>query len=163
MNKVNLQLALIKALEGLVAAYRALLAAKQEPPKDLLPLVALKADQLISRMAKLGYPIRVVEGFRTFERQDELYAQGRNGDTRPKVTNAKAGESLHNYGVAFDIVFRKEGYDGPWDLVGKEGEALGLEWGGRWTELVDKPHFQLMFGYTLKDFQNNKVDYSKYK
>lgn len=40
-------------------------------------------------------------GFRTFNEQDQLYAKGR---TRPGgiITNAKGGESAHNYGCATD-------------------------------------------------------------
>lgn len=44
----------------------------------------------------------VTEGFRSPERQAQLYAQGR---TTPGeiVTKARAGESAHNYGLAADV------------------------------------------------------------
>lgn len=44
---------------------------------------------------------------RTFAEQEALYAQGR---TKPGkvVTNAKAGMSYHNYGLAVDIVLLKD-------------------------------------------------------
>lgn len=130
---------------------------------DLLPLVKRKQKELIDECALQGIAIKVTGGFRTCEAQNALYAQGR---TKPGaiVTNAKCGESLHNYGVSFDICFNTpKPYVGPWDKVGAIGESLGLEWGGRWTTFVDRPHFQLMLGYTLKDFQSKKVDYQKYK
>ena len=43
--------------------------------------------------------VRIAQGLRTFAEQDALYAQGR---TKPgkKVTNAKGGQSVHNYGFA---------------------------------------------------------------
>ena len=46
--------------------------------------------------------VRIAQGLRTFAEQDALYAQGR---TKPgaKVTNAKGGQSIHNYGLAVDI------------------------------------------------------------
>jgi peptidoglycan LD-endopeptidase CwlK len=133
-------------------------------PVALVPLVQRKADAVVAEMARLGHPVRIVEGFRSFERQAQLYAQGR---TTPGavVTNAKAGESFHNYGVAVDFVFRKEGYnagDTLWSLLGKVGKLQGFEWGGDWKGFVDRPHFELKLGHTLKDFQNSKVDYKKF-
>lgn len=51
----------------------------------------------------LNITLRITQGLRTFEEQNALYAQGR---TKPgsKVTNAKAGQSFHNYGQAIDLV-----------------------------------------------------------
>ena len=74
--------------------------------------------------------------------QDEAYKSGRS--------RAKFGESLHNYkpAYAFDIAFLgADGYaDWSFHLFEKMaefGDAVGLEWGGRWPYLVDGPHFQL--------------------
>jgi peptidoglycan L-alanyl-D-glutamate endopeptidase CwlK len=130
----------------------------------LQPIVARKADLIVTDMEKLGQPVRVVEGYRSLEKQAQLYAQGR---TTPGsiVTNAKPGESFHNYGVAVDFVFRKEGYNATqaqWEMLGKVGEKHGFEWGGRWIGFVDRPHFEMKLGYTLKDYQQNKVDYTKF-
>ena len=115
-------------------------------------------------MALLGHPVRITEGYRSMERQQELYNQGR---TTPGniVTNAKAGESFHNYGVAVDFVFRKEGYNASeelWQTLGAIGKSQGFEWGGDWAKFVDKPHFSMTLGYSLEDFKLGKVDYSKW-
>lgn len=135
----------------------------QQELEDLRPLVKRKQAELISLATKAGFPIRATSGFRSANEQNALYAQGRT-KPGPIVTNAKGGQSLHNHGVAFDVCFiSKTPYDGPWEELGKLGESIGLEWGGRWPAFVDKPHFQLMFNYTLKDFQEKKVDISKYK
>ena len=58
--------------------------------------------------------VRIAQGFRTFAEQDALYAQGR---TKPgaKVTNAKGGQSIHNYGLAVDIVLIIDGKIASWD------------------------------------------------
>lgn len=134
-------------------------------PDKLTPLVERKANEIVALMEKRGMPVRVVEGFRSVQKQDELYAQGR---TKPGaiVTTARGGESFHNYGVAVDFVFRKEGYNATqkqWEILGKVGESVGFEWGGRWTKFVDRPHFEMKLGYTLNDFQQNKVDWKRFQ
>ena len=101
----------------------------------------------------------IVSTLRTFAEQDELYAQGR---TKPgkRITNAKGGQSLHNYGVAIDFALIIDGKTASWeDLKDFDGdrkadwmeivevfEAAGWEWGGRWKGFVDKPHLQKTFG-----------------
>lgn len=106
---------------------------------------------------------------RTFAEQSALYAQGRtkfydsHGRKLGVVTNAKAGQSLHNYGLALDIVLVK-GSTASWnDTIDydKDGKAdwmeivkifknNGWEWGGDWKSIKDKPHFQKTFGYNWK-------------
>jgi len=103
---------------------------------------------------KAGIEVLIYMGYRSNAEQDYLYAQGR---TRPgaKVTNRKGGKSVHNStkagkpaSKAFDCVPLVKGVP-DWDnkdlyeKLGKIGESLGLEWGGRWKKFVDKPHFQL--------------------
>lgn len=129
--------------------------------QGLLPLVARRWADLKLKCLNEGIEIRMTEGLRSLEQQDYLYSIGRTraGDV---VTNAKAGESFHNYGVAFDVV-PKEGYESTkWNRIGELGEQTGLSWGGRWAKFPDRPHFELTLGHTIKDFQDNKVDYSKF-
>lgn len=137
---------------------------KRHPSQGLLPRVERQANIVVAEMARRGHPVRIVEGYRSKERQDELYAQGR---TEPGaiVTNARGGESLHNYGVAVDFVFRKEGYNaspGLWQLLGTVGVENGFSWGGDWNTFVDKPHFEMTLNYSLYDFQVGNVDYKDY-
>jgi peptidoglycan L-alanyl-D-glutamate endopeptidase CwlK len=137
---------------------------KKTKVNKLYPLVQRRADAIVESMALLGHPVRIVQGYRSMEEQQELYNQGR---TTPGniVTNAKAGESFHNYGVAVDFVFRKEGYNASeelWNTLGAVGKSQGFEWGGDWVKFVDRPHFSMTMGSSLKDFQDGKVDYSIY-
>jgi peptidoglycan L-alanyl-D-glutamate endopeptidase CwlK len=133
----------------------------------LQPKVQRLCDLFIQECAKSGFEIVITEGFRSFERQKELYDQGRT-KSGYIVTNAKPGQSLHNYGVAFDCVFKINGKttyavpESSWQAIGKIGQSVGLEWGGAWKSFVDRPHFQLMLGYTLNDFINKKIDWNKY-
>jgi peptidoglycan L-alanyl-D-glutamate endopeptidase CwlK len=131
---------------------------------DLLPLVKRQSDKVIAAMSLLGLPVRVVEGYRSPERQTELYNQGRTTKGNI-VTNAKAGESLHNFGCAVDLVFRKQGYNATnkqWKLLGDIGKVNGFEWGGDFKNFIDRPHLEMKLGYSLKDFQSGKIDYTKF-
>ena len=96
--------------------------------------------------------------FRSRQEQDRLYAQGR---TKPgmKVTNARAGQSVHNYlpSFAFDIAF-KRGNALDWDIdLFKKFAAIiakdkNVEWGGSWKSFPDAPHFQFK-NFTWKQAQ----------
>jgi peptidoglycan L-alanyl-D-glutamate endopeptidase CwlK len=114
----------------------------------LHPELVSRWGQLRDRCASQGISILLTQGLRTFEEQAALYAQGRTAPGKV-VTNARPGDSLHNYGRAFDIAFRKPDgsvtWDGPWSKVGAIGESLGLTWGGRWRSFPDRPHFQFLF------------------
>jgi peptidoglycan LD-endopeptidase CwlK len=113
----------------------------------LLPEVQALARALVHQSAQMGIQIKILSGLRTYAEQDALYAQGRNGDTRKKVTNARGGHSNHNFGIAFDVgVFEGSKYlteSAKYKAVGALGQQLGLEWGGNWKTIVDEPHFQL--------------------
>lgn len=113
---------------------------------------------------------------RTFAEQDALYAQGRtklfdaNGKKLGVVTKAKGGQSIHNFGLALDIVLLKDtNGDGTFDSASwedtidfdKDGRADWMEivsilkkngwiWGGDWKSFKDKPHFEKTFGHTWR-------------
>ncbi|USP39251.1 M15 family metallopeptidase [Acinetobacter sp. XS-4] len=114
----------------------------------LQPEVQIYARALIHKAEEVGIDIKVISGLRTYAEQDKLYAQGRTENIKGGiVTNAKGGQSNHNFGIAFDIgVFEGKEYleDSPkYKAVGALGMQLGLEWGGNWKTIVDQPHFQL--------------------
>src|SRR5690348_1452134 len=123
----------------------------------LMPMLIDKSRQLIADCRKGGFDILITQGLRSFADQDKYYAQGR---TTPGnvVTYAKAGESWHNYGCAIDIVpltaLGKSDWDAEhpsWSKAAEIGEFLGLEWGGRFKKLKDKPHFELTLGLTIHE------------
>ena len=128
--------------------------------EDLHPKVQELCKQFINVCAKEGIEVLITSTFRDFESQNELYAQGR---TRPgkKVTNAKGGQSFHNFKVAFDFVPIVNGKAQWNDLnlfkrCGEIAESLGLEWAGRWKTFKEYAHCQYTNGLTLKDFQDGK-------
>lgn len=131
----------------------------QKRALDLVPEVRAKAYEFFGRLEAHGLRPRMVQGYRSFAEQNKLYAQGRS-TAGQVVTKAKGGESYHNYGLAFDIAFLNE--DGSVDFnvsetVAKVGEDLGLEWGGRWVEFQDKPHFQFTKGLTIAALLKNRA------
>lgn len=118
------------------------------------------ANNLLGKGARL----RFAYVYRTPEEQDALF------NKRPKVTNAKGWQSIHNYGLAFDIVLL---YDNNGDGIFEEAswsqirdfdkdsradwmevtnlfKSRGWEWGGDWKKFKDAPHFQMSFGFDWK-------------
>jgi len=87
-----------------------------------------------------GFDLRITSSYRSFDEQASLYVQGR-GLPGSVVTNAKPGESSHNYGLSVDVVDRKSGYNIDWKELGKIGKQSGLKWGGDWWKFIDRPHF----------------------
>jgi peptidoglycan L-alanyl-D-glutamate endopeptidase CwlK len=127
----------------------------------LHPVVARLATQLLEACKKEGLVIGISETYRTVERQDYLYAQGR---TRPGaiVTYARGSSksSYHQWGLAFDVFqnIRGQEYDTKvLRRVGEIGESLGLEWGGRFQGFVDMTHFQYTFGLSIADLNSGKL------
>jgi len=116
--------------------------------------------------------LRFTHTLRSFKEQANLYALGR---TKPgtKVTNANAGQSIHNYGLAFDIVilidedgsgnFKTASWDinsdldndgvADWMEVVRHFKSLGWQWGGDWKSFPDYPHFEKTFGHDWKTLQ----------
>ena len=131
---------------------------------DLHPVVALRADKHIELCKRAGIDLLVTSTYRDKESQAALYAQGRTVKGRI-VTKANAGQSFHNWRVAYDVVpmragkpvWTTSGADGKlWLKVGEIGESIGLEWGGRW-QFKDMPHFQYTAGLTLAGLQAGGV------
>lgn len=165
MNIAKEQTTLLGSLLAKLSELKRELFLKQtEDVTDIRPLVKRQAAELIKAMAAIGLPIRITQGFRSIDEQNILYAKGRT-TAGAIVTNAKGGDSFHNYGVAVDVVFTQLWYnatEAQWNKLGVLAESLGFEWGGRWNSFSDKPHLELTLGYTLKDFKEGKVDYNKY-
>lgn len=127
---------------------------------DLHGTVSAMAKKFISRCSDKGIDVIITSTYRDAESQNALYAQGR---TKPgkKVTNAKAGQSFHNWRCAFDFVPVVNG-KAVWNdaalftKCGEIAESVGLEWAGRWTKFKEMAHCQYTNGLTLKDFQSGR-------
>lgn len=135
--------------------------------------ILAECDQALTGRAK----VRVTFTLRTFAEQQAIYNQGRT-TKGPIVTNAKPGQSYHNFGMALDICLILDGKEVSWDTVkdfdgDKKSDWLevvaifvkyGWTWGADWDgdgitkaqgdkdeSLVDAPHFQKTFGHGWRE------------
>jgi peptidoglycan L-alanyl-D-glutamate endopeptidase CwlK len=102
---------------------------------------------------KHGYDMAILEGYRSPDRQNMLAGMGSN------VTNATAFQSWHQYGLAADCAFMRDGKlviseKDPWamrgyQLYGEVAEAVGITWGGRW-KMMDFGHTELRLPGVMK-------------
>ena len=101
---------------------------------------------LLARLSARGYDFVLLEGYRSPERQESLAALGGH------VTQARAYESRHQYGMAADLAPIRNGvlmfnFDEAWaksaySEFGREAALMGLVWGGQW-KLQDYGHIEL--------------------
>jgi peptidoglycan L-alanyl-D-glutamate endopeptidase CwlK len=120
--------------------------------KEELLSLYLQCNNMLPKNVRL----RFAYVFRSPEEQHTLFLK------RPKVTNADSWQSIHNYGLAFDIVllYDKNGDgtfetaswsdDKNWQMVVAFFKSKGYEWGGDWKKFKDAPHFQKDFGFDWK-------------
>lgn len=115
---------------------------------DLRPEVRPMVDGFLTDCRAAGLNVLITCTSRTLPEQAALYAQGRTSPGA-KVTNAKPGQSAHNYGLAIDVVPLINGKpdwngDDPcWQILGQIGQARGLEWfGAPGSPYKEDPHFQ---------------------
>ena len=110
-----------------------------------------------------GVRLRFSSVYRSVEEQNILFAK------RPKVTNARGGQSIHNSGLAFDIVILKDkdnngtfesasfDMDEHWMNVVKFFKSKGWVWGGDFKSFKDGPHFEKTFGHTWQTLSKKEI------
>ncbi len=151
--------------------------------EDLHPHVQPKADRFISECKKSGIDIIVISTYRDIPCQNALFAQGRTtagnpcncgGKVNPVgtckkhplglvVTDARGGDSFHNYCRALDaapIVHGKIVWNNAqrWECIGAVAKACGLDWAGDWKKFKETDHFQFTDGLTLADFKAGRTE-----
>jgi len=115
-----------------------------------------KMGQFAEALTGRGMDALITDAFRSFAEQDAIFEQGRSKPGR-KVTNARGGESNHNYGMAVDLypvingkVFtdpttaNKHRFEEIQQAIIDEAQTLGLTSGVTFGSLGDKPHVQLL-------------------
>jgi peptidoglycan L-alanyl-D-glutamate endopeptidase CwlK len=128
---------------------------------ELTPPAKERVEKFLQLCKENDIDLLVTSTYRDHESQTALYEQGRT--TAGKVvTNAKAGDSWHNWRCAVDVVpliNGKPNWDGSdpiWTKIGELGERAGLEWAGRWRTFKELAHFQYTGGLTLTDLKEGK-------
>lgn len=104
-------------------------------------------------------------GLRTVDEQHELYMKGRSKESvllgERIVTNAKPGESFHNYGMASDwTIWDLHGQPfwnhSEWNIYGAIVRQSGGQWAGDWITFKEKPHNQMsviLSGREINEFR----------
>ena len=128
--------------------------------REELKLNYIECNNLLPK----GVRLRFAYVYRSIAEQNILYNQ------RPKVTNAKGGQSIHNYSLAFDYVIMLDKDNNgtfetiEWNLKSPYHKVVvdffkskGYEWGGDWKNFKDYPHFQKAFGHTWQSLKR-KLD-----
>ncbi|WP_234396968.1 peptidoglycan-binding protein [Bacillus massiliglaciei] len=137
------------------------------------PVVKESAIELIKRAYDEGIFVQISAGYRSMTEQAKLYGQGRLGYTyngvnysnvaKAKVTNAKPGQSYHNFGLAVDYFLVSD--DGntalwtvndKWKRVAAIGKSLGFKWGGDWKSFKDYPHLEMTGGLSYSQLLAGK-------
>ena len=142
--------------------------------------VMSKAVHFSDQCARQGLNVLIYCTYRSFEEQARLYRKGRSIgqiirkknqlvrigrsdlgriliDVGPQKgrkirTYAGPGQSLHNYGLAFDGCPLQDGKPvweiedeedlQMWEQYGRIAESVGLEWAGTWKKFREYPHCQ---------------------
>lgn len=134
--------------------------------KKIHPSLQEELGEIYDEIRNRGVGVRFAQVLRTFEEQDALYAKGRTVPGKI-VTNARGGQSYHNYGLAVDIVLLTTGggvswnreldLDGDhvkdWDEIVFVFKHYGWKWGGDWRSFKDYPHFQKTFNRSTAELK----------
>lgn len=114
---------------------------------DLHPIFRPMARAFVAAAMAADLEVLIYCTLRDSAEQNELYAHGRT-KPGPIVTNARGGQSAHNYGMAFDgvpMLHGKPMWDQShplWKTYGEMAAAAGAEWAGTWISFVEFPHVQ---------------------
>ncbi len=133
--------------------------------QTLHPKAQQAARKFMQKVLDAGIQARIISGTRTYAEQNELFRKGRFGNPGPRVTNARGGQSNHNFGIAWDLgIFDNGKYltDSPlYKKAAQTGLVEGLEWGGNWVTFPDLPHYQLATNKSIQivqaDFENGEL------
>lgn len=134
----------------------------------LLPNAQIQARKFMSIASNFRLTVKLIGGTRTYAEQDELFKK------RPKVTNARGGQSNHNFGIAWDVgIFSgSKYYTGSTSAEEKAYRELSelimptlgdkLSWGGNWKSFKDLPHYEIKTNKSISEvrrlFESGKLN-----
>lgn len=110
---------------------------------ELTPLAKIACRLFIQKCEEKGLNVRITETYRSQERQDYLYEQGR---TRSGKVVTWTHNSRHTSRRAWDICKNVKGQEYSDSSFFKQcgiiAKELGITWGGTWST-PDTPHFEI--------------------
>jgi len=155
----------------------------------LHPKVRNEAFKIYQEIYNNNIYIRYTSTYRSFEEQDAIYSQGRLNieevnKLRKKcglylisekenkiVTNAKKGQSWHNYRLALDFCLlsttgneynmsfdMNNNNEADWMEVVNVFKSYGWQWGSEVNFKGDTPHFQKTFDYSIEELYNKYIN-----
>src|SRR5881392_3989135 len=100
---------------------------------EVMPALRDRILELADVLKPQGITLEVLEGMRSWQESDMLYEEGRElrggiwiiTDVRKVVTNARGGQSWHNFGLACDVA--PEVIDGRIDWNGSHYQWGAME------------------------------------
>ena len=128
---------------------------------ELIPQAKERVEKFLALCKENNIDLIITSTYRDAESQNALYAQGRTAPGKI-VTNAKSGDSWHNWRCAVDVVPLVNGkpdWDGShpiWAEIGRLGKEAGLEWAGEWHSFKELAHFQYTGGLTLAQLKTGQ-------
>jgi peptidoglycan L-alanyl-D-glutamate endopeptidase CwlK len=114
----------------------------------LFPPFAARVAAGLAEAREAGLALHVFEAWRPAARQAVLYAAGRT-TPGPKVTNARPGESWHQYGLAVDLAFGGPGrwtWEGDWPAA----RAIMVNAGLRSLAPYEQAHVEWPTGFPVE-------------
>ncbi len=131
--------------------------------KELTKSAQKACNLFLAECKKQGLNVLITETYRSQERQNYLYAQGR---TRPgnKVTWTK--NSRHTSRRAWDICKNVKGGEYSdssfFKKCGEIAKSLGIVWGGVWST-PDTPHFEVNEDWNYKGDELDMDELERFK
>jgi len=139
---------------------------------NLHPKIRPIVADFINEAQRHGYKLKITSGYRSYAKQNELYARGRSGPRKDwrKITPVPGGKSTHNFGLAVDVCEKGPRYwgtkkrqaeggkypDARWLAIARIGKKFGFRWGGNFRPSAglggrwDPVHFDMKFGGNTK-------------
>ncbi|KAF5066175.1 D-alanyl-D-alanine carboxypeptidase [anaerobic digester metagenome] len=125
--------------------------------KELSPLAQIACNLFMAECKKAGLEVLITETYRSQERQNWLYEQGR---TRAGNIVTWTKQSNHTGRMAWDICKNVRGQEYSdatfFAKCGEIANKLGITWGGTWST-PDKPHFEINKSWKAQVVEDDEV------
>lgn len=118
---------------------------------DLLaPFVKSRIEIALNNLQKQGVNAHVFEAYRSPQRQDQLYAQGRTAPGKI-VTKAQGFFSFHQFGLAVDWAGKDEKGEWTWNIDYRPIIDECKRQGFTSLEPMERAHVEINCGMAIKD------------